>query len=227
MTPIFRQTFSLWMRLGTLAATVLFLISLGLGLAVQAQYRDQGGNKYRDQGGNKYRDHGGETGGDHRGGGHRSDRGSGIGGAAIGIGIAIGAGIIANEAAKAANNKKTKRTTKAQRKQSKKQARTPTPVAVPDFISGEILLVFAPATSDAEVNQFILEYGLRPISDTRIGLLNLHIVRATRPGSITPERVLQIASDPRVVAQPNYLYVPATDQKPAIRAHQARRPQGP
>ncbi len=192
------------MRLGTLAATVLFLISLGLGLAVQAQYRDQGGNKYRD--------HRGEIGGDHRGGGHRRGRGSGIGGAANGI--AIGAGIISNEAAKAANNKKTKRTTKAQRKQPKKQARTPTPVAVPDFISGEILLVFAPATSDAEVNQFILEYGLRPISDTRIGLLNLHIVRATRPGSITPERALQIASDPRVVAQPNYLYVPATDQTP-------------
>jgi len=197
-----RRTFSLRIRLLSLIACALFLVGLGATSAARAQY--------------------------HEGGGGRGGGGGGIGGAAVGIGIGIGVGIIANEAAKAAERERAKkkkpkpkvtRTTrkrppKKKRQAKKAPARAPTPVAIPDFVSGEILLAFAPDLSDADIGRFMLEYGLRPLSDTRIAILNQRIFRATIPGGLAPERMLQISNDPRVVSQPNYLYAPAADDAP-------------
>ena len=193
-------------KLAAGALAVLFLISLGAFSAAQAQHY---GTKVG----------GGEGGGGSRGGG------GGIGGAATGIAIGIGTAIILNEAAKAAekNKKKKKKATpvRATRKKpvrKKKQVRQVkkkpapalrVPVAVPDFADGEILLAFAPGTSDADINQFVLQFGLTPISDTRIAFINTRILRASMPGGLSAARALQIANDPRVVAQPNYLYTPA------------------
>jgi len=152
--------------------------------------------------------------------GEGGGRSSGGGGAAVGIGIGIGIGIIASEAAKAAKKKKAakpapKRTKKVRRKPSKKRKKqAKKPMAVPDFLPGEILLTFAPGTADTQVNQFLGDYGLQQISSTTIALLNLRIVRARFPSNITPGRAMQISNDPRVVAQPNYLYVPAADTAP-------------
>lgn len=188
-------------RLLTLIVSVLFFAGLSAGSIAQAQH------------------YGNEMGGG--GGGGRG--GGGGGGGAIGIGIGIGTAIIINEAAKAAaKNKKKKKaapvraTRKRPAKRKTRQVKKPTPapivpVAIPDFLSGEILLAFAPDTSDADLTQFVLEYGLRPVSDTTIAILNQRILRATIPGGLSPERALQIANDPRIVAQPNYVYSAAAD----------------
>ena len=217
-----RRSFSLRIRLLSLIACALFLVGLGATSAARAQYHEGGG-------------------------GGRSSGGSGIGGAAVGIGIGIGVGIIANEAAKAAERERAKkkkpkpkvtRTTRKRppkKRQAKKApARAPAPVAIPDFASGEILLAFAPNASDADVTQFVLEYGLRPVSNTTIAILNQRILRATIPGGLAPERALQISNDPRVIVQPNYLYVPAADDAPQYalaklgvpQAHQTTQGQG-
>lgn len=200
------------LQLSSLIAGILFLFSMMLATTAEAQCYGRGVG-----GGGKNVS---------RGGG-----GGGIGGAATGIGIGIGTAIILNEAAKAAEkNKKKKKAVKPARKRTKKavtkppkkstkQAKKPAPkpapaaTAVPDFVNGEILLVFAPDTSDAAVNQFVLEYGLTPISNATIALLNQRIVRARLPNGISAERTLQISNDPRVDLQPNYLYAVSADQK--------------
>ena len=207
------------LQLSSLIAGIVFLISMMLATTAEAQCYGRGMS-----GGGKNVS---------RGGG-----GSGIGGAATGIGIGIGTAVILNEAAKAAerNKKKKKRTAKppAKKKVTKKKAAkpktkkptkktakkkaptkraAPAPAAVPEFVQGEILLVFAPDTSDAAINQFVLEYGLTPISNATIALLNQRIVRARLPNGIPPERALQISNDPRVDLQPNYLYAVSADQK--------------
>jgi len=193
-------------------AGLLFLAGLVLASSAQAQMYERGMG-------------GGSSG--------RSGGGSGVGGAAVGIGIGIGTAVILNEAAKAAekNKKKKKAATPARKRNKKAVTKTKKPTkktakkkapakraapalaAVPEFVSGEILLVFAPDTSDAAINQFVLEYGLTPISNATIALLNQRIARARLPNAIAPERALQISNDPRVVIQPNYLYAVSADQQ--------------
>ena len=205
------QSFAL--RLCSVVAGFFFLVGLALSSGAQAQMYDRGMS----------------SGGKNVGRG-----GSGVGGAAVGIGIGIGTAVILNEAAKAAerNKKKKKKAATPARKRTKKavskpktktkktakkkapaKAAAPAPAAVPDFVQGEILLVFAPDTSDAAINQFVLEYGLTPISNTTIALLNQRIVRAGLPNGISAERTLQISNDPRVDLQPNYVYTVSADQK--------------
>jgi len=201
------------LKLSCLTAGLLFLVSMMLATAAEAQCYGRGMS-----GGGKNVS---------RGGGGR-----GIGGAATGIGIGIGTAIILNEAAKASQKKKKKKAATPTRKRTKKavtKTKKPTkktakkkpptkraaavPAAVPDFVQGEILLVFASDTSDAAINQFVLEYGLTPISNATIALLNQRIVRAQLPSGISAERTLQISNDPRVDLQPNYLYATSTDEK--------------
>jgi len=216
MTKAPSKFYSTTIRFLSVAVGFLFLV----GLAMSSNARAQG-----------------YEGGMGRGGGSGSrGGGGGVGGAAVGIGIGIGTAVILNEAAKAAerNKKKKKRIAKppAKKKVTKKKAAkpkkttkktakkkaptkraAPAPAAVPDFVQGEILLVFAPDTTDAAINQFVLEYGLTPISNATIALLNQRIVRAQLPSGVSAERTLQISNDPRVDLQPNYLYATSADEK--------------
>ena len=181
----------------------------------------------------------GSRGGGGGGGGGRGVGGAAVG-IGIGIGTAV---ILNEAAKARERNKKKKRTVKPKRKKTKKkatakkpvkkkttkkkttkkkptkQAKKPTrkapaaAVPVPDFIAGEVLLVFAPDTNDAGVNQFLQEYGLTLVNSATIALIDQRIIRARLPDNIPPERTLQISNDPRVTLQPNYLYAVSADEK--------------
>ena len=194
------------LRLCAVFMSLVFLLSLGALPAAQAQ---QYGTSV--------------GGGDHGGDGGRRGGGGGIG---TGIAIGIGTAIIINEAAKAAekNKRKKKKTTPARatrkkpvKRKTRQVRKTPAaprmPVSIPDFASGEILLAFAPNASDDDINLFMLQFGLTQVSETRFAIINQRIVRARVPDGLAPERVLQIANDPRVSVQPNYFYVPAQNAR--------------
>ena len=160
-------------RFSCLLAGFLFVAAMVLASVAEAQNYDRGMSS-------------GSRGGGGGGGGSRGVGGAAVG---IGIGIGTAVILNEAAKARERNKKKKKAATpkrkktkkkatakkpakkkttakkpknpKKPTKQAKKPTRkTPAPVAtVPDFIAGEILLVFAPDTDDAGVNQFLTMFA--------------------------------------------------------------------
>ncbi|PLW78731.1 S8 family peptidase [Cohaesibacter celericrescens] len=76
----------------------------------------------------------------------------------------------------------------------------------------EFVVVLQSGLSEQAVSEFLAQFDLEVIDQTRINLLDQVVLKLAYPAEMSPQQALLMATDERVYrAQPDYFYYPATE----------------